>query len=102
MDYVDKNGKTPGLQSGNRKLHSTETAFLHYTDQLLKHIGDKHISLVVLLYVSKVFDGIRHDKLLSRLHFLGLSDSGLAWFESYLSSRKQVVRIESALCDPSP
>ena len=35
LDFLDKNSKISGLQSGNRKLHSTETALVHYTDQLL-------------------------------------------------------------------
>ena len=43
--------------------------------------------------MSKAFDSIRHDKLSSKLQSLGVSDSALAWFKSYVSSRKQVVRI---------
>ena len=38
MDFLDKNSKISGLQSGNRKFHSTETALLHYTGQLLKNM----------------------------------------------------------------
>ena len=63
-------------------------------------MDEKRISLVVLLDMSKAFDSIRHDKLLSKLQSLGVSDSALAWFKSYVSSRKQVVRIGSALSDP--
>ena len=95
MDFLDKNSKISGLQSGNRKLHSTETALVHYTDQLLKNIDEKRLSVVVLLDMSKAFHSIRHDKLLSKLQSLGVSDSALAWF-------KQVVRIGSALSDPLP
>ena len=100
MDFLDKNSKISGSQSGNRKLHSTETALVHYTDQLLKNMDEKRVSLVVLLDMSKAFDSIRHNKLLSKLQSLGMSDSALAWFKSYVSSRKQVVRIGSALSDP--
>ena len=89
MDFLDKNSKISGLQSGNRNFHSTETALPHYTDQLLK----KRISVVVLLDMSKAFDSIQHDNFLSKLHILGVSTSALAWFKSYLSLRKQVVRI---------
>ena len=31
-DFLDSNGTIHHSQSGNRKLHSTETALLHYTD----------------------------------------------------------------------
>ena len=87
MDFLDKNSKISGLQSGNRKFHSTETALLHYTDQLR----------VALLYMSNAFYSIQHDNLLSKLHLLGMSASALAWFKSHLSLRKQVVRIGSDL-----
>ena len=97
MDFLDKNSKISGLQSGNRKFHSTETALLHYTDQLRKKMDEKHISVVALLYMSNAFDSIQHDNLLSKLHLLGVSASALAWFKSHLSLRKQVVRIGSDL-----
>ena len=101
--FLDKNSKTSGLQSENRKFHSTITAFLHYTDQLLKNMDEKRISVVVLRDMSKLklSTASKHYNLLSKLHLLGMSASALAWFKSYLSLRKQVVRIGSDLSDPS-
>ena len=101
-EILAKNSKISGLQSGRRKFHSTETALLHYTDQLLKNMNEKRISVVVLLDMSKAFDSIQHDNLLSKLDLLGVSASALAWFKSYLSLRKQVVRIGSDLSHPLP
>ena len=75
---------------------------LHYTDQLLKNMDEKRISVDVLLDMSKTFESIQHDNLLSKLHLLGVSASTLAWFKGYLSLRKQVVRIGSDLSDPLP
>ena len=71
-------------------------------DQLLKNMDEKSISVVVLLDMSKAFDSIQHDNLLSKLHLLGVLASALAWFKSYLSLRKQVFRIGSDLSDPLP
>ena len=42
------------------------------------------------------------NSVLSKLQSLSVSDSALAWFKSYVSSRKQVVRIGSALSDSLP
>ena len=67
MEYLIKNNKLAVHQSGNRKLHSTETALLYVTDQLLQAMDDKKVSIMVLLDMSKAFDSIRHDILLSRL-----------------------------------
>ena len=75
---------------------------LYYTDELLKNLGGKKISIIVLLDMSKAFDSIRHDLLLLRLHKAGFSDGALAWFKSYLSQRNQAVRIENTLSKPLP
>ena len=98
--FLDKNSKISGLQSGNRKFHSTVTGFLHYTDQLLKNMDEKRISVVVLRCL-KLSTASKQYNLLSKLHLLGVSASALAWFKSYLSLRKQVVRVGSDLSDPS-
>ena len=103
MDFLDKNSKISGLQSRNRKFHSTKkTALSHFTDQLLKNMDEKRISVVVLLDMSKAFDSIQHDTFLPRWHLLGVCDPTLAWFKSYLSFCKQVLRIGSVLSDPLP
>ena len=60
-------------------------------------MDEKRISVVVLLDMSKAFDSIQHDNVLSKLHLLGVSAFALAWFKTYLSLRKQVVRMGSDL-----
>ena len=101
-DFFDSNGIIHHSQSGNRKLHSTETALLHYTDESLKNMDDKKISVIVLLDMSKAFDSIRHDLLINKLHKLGVSFAACSWFLSYLSQRMQVVKIEDSLSEPLP
>ena len=72
VDYLTLSKKLSIYQSGNRKLHSTETALLHVTDELLKAMDDKKASILVLLDMSKVFDSIRHDIMLSKLLKIGV------------------------------
>ena len=67
-DFLDSNGIIHHSQSGNKKLHSMETALLHYTDELLKNMDDTKISVIVLLDMSKAFDSIRHDLLINKLY----------------------------------
>ena len=88
MEYLIKNNKLAVYQSGNRKLHSAETALLYVTDQLLQATDDKKVSIMVLLDMSKAFDSIRHDILLSKLQSLDFSQGALDWFHSYLSDRQ--------------
>ena len=102
MEYLIKNNKLAVHQSGNRKLHSTETALLYVTDQLLQAMDDKKVSIMVLLDMCKAFDSIRHDILLSKLQSLDFSQGALDWFQSYLSDRKQCVRIGDAVSKVLP
>ena len=55
---------------------------------------------MVLLDLSSAFDTINHDIL--RLYDLGISDSPLLWFKSYLSNRSSSVQIGESLTSPIP
>ena len=54
------------------------------------------MTAVLMLDLSKAFDSINHQKLLMRLCRLSVSRTALAWFDSYLTDRKQQVRINSS------
>ena len=51
----------------------------------------KLTSKLLFLDVSKAFDRVWHKALLSKLETLGIGDSALRWFSSYLSGRYQRV-----------
>ena len=86
MEHLIRNNKLAAHQRGNRKFHSTETALLYVTDQLLQAMDSKKVSIMVLLDMSKAFDSIRHDILLSKLQYLDFSQGAFDWFQSYLIS----------------
>ena len=110
MPYLVSNERFSSRQSGNTKFQSTETSLIRTTDAILSAIDEKKITAVVLLDMSKVFDTINHGILLNKLLVtysfqlldIGISPSSVAWFTSYLSDRRQVVRINSELSDPLP
>ena len=102
MPYLVSNERLSTRQSGNKKLHSTETSLIRTTDTLLSAIDEKKVTAVVLLDMSKAFDTISHGILLNKLLNVAISPSSIAWFTSYLSDRRQVVRINSELSDPLP
>ena len=72
VNFLDRNDKISHLQSENRKMHSTKTALLHHTDQLLNN-GSK-----TDLLRGFAFDSVRHDLLLLKLSQMGMSDSAHA------------------------
>ena len=102
VEFLTTNDKLSLYQSGNRKMHSTETALINVSDNLLKAIDEKSASLLVLLDMSKAFDSLNHNLLLEKLRKLGLKASAVSWFSSYLSSRYQRVRYEDSVSEVLP
>ena len=75
-------------------LHSTETALLRVSNDLLNALDNGNICILTLLDLSAAFDTIDHGILLSRLHTsFGISGTVYKWFESYLSNRTNRVKI---------
>ena len=77
-----------------------KTALLYFTDKILKNMDDKRVSVIILLDMSKAFDSIRHDLMLSKLQSIGVSNAGCDWFGSYLSQRSKVVNVANSVSDP--
>ena len=99
--HLEKNNLYIDLQSAYRKGHSTETALVRIINDLLLVLDKGGTSALALLDLSAAFDTVDHNLLVRRLHeSFGISGSALSWFQSYLSHRKQMVRIGSATSAP--
>ena len=85
MPYLLSNKRLSATQSGNKKIHATETSLIHTTEAILGGIDKKKLAAVLLLDMSKAFDSIKHDILLQKLQDVGISSFGVTWFNSYLS-----------------
>ena len=96
------------LQSSHSRLtckkhDSTESALLKVKNDILLNMDGQKVILLVLLYLSAVFDTVRHDILLDRLRSrLGVTDQALNWFTSYLSDRTLRVSVNEGLSDTFP
>ena len=100
--HLVSNNLLEPFQSAYRKGHSTETALLSVTNDLLTASDSGRISILSLLDLSAAFDTIDHRILLSRLRSIGCTGMVLSWFDSYISERTQSVvlnNVHSTLCN---
>ncbi|CAB4032146.1 Hypothetical predicted protein, partial [Paramuricea clavata] len=67
---------------------------------ILNAIDKKQLIAIVLLDMSKAFDSIDTTTLITKLEDVGASCQAIQWFQSYLTSRYQVVRIQTTLSEP--
>ena len=80
--------------------HSTVTALIQLHDIWLDASENKEISAALMLDLSSAFDVVDHRILLQKLRIYKFSEETIAWFQSYLKSRKLFVQVESKLSDP--
>ena len=85
------------LQSAYRKFHSTETALLKLTNDIMDTIDSGKVTFLAALDMSAAFDTLDHTTLLHRLeHTFGLSGTVHTWIHSYLTNRSSFVKIDSS------
>ena len=80
-------------QSSYRKNHSTETALLKVTNDILLNMNKQHVTLLVLLDSGAAFDTVDHNILMSSLSMLGLEGRALKWFSSFLTGCYQRISV---------
>lgn len=82
------------MQSGYRPHHNTQMQLTYMTDSLYNSLDKGHDFTAVYLDVTKYFDRIWHDGLLFKCeHDYSISGSLLNWLKSYLTDRRQKVKI---------
>ena len=91
LEYIGKH-LSPHL-CGYRKGYSTQMALLSMHEKSKLPIDNRGFAGGVLMDLSKAFDTINHPLLLARLHAYGFSKQALAIICSYLSNRKQGIKI---------
>ena len=76
-------------QFGFQQGHSTEHAILQLIDQINDNFEKNYFTLGVFIDLSKAFDTVDHQILISKLKNYGIEGDNLNWFKNYLQNRKQ-------------
>ena len=89
FEFLTANKLLSNNQFAYRKLHSMIMLLMNVTDTRYKNIDEKKINISLFLDLSKAFDTINHEILLTKLGKYGIIQNELTWFTSYLTGRKQ-------------
>ena len=92
--HISKSPSFSPLQSAYRKFHSTETALLKLTNDIMETIDSGKITILTALDMSAAFDTLDHITLHRLQHTFGLSGYVISWIRSYLTDRSSFVKID--------
>ena len=90
------------LQHGFRERRSTETQLIQLVEDLVRNTSKGNQTDLVLLDFSKAFDMVSHEKLLFKLHSIGVHGPVLSWIRAFLGGRTQTVVLEGESSDTIP
>ena len=79
-------------QYGFRKNSCTEDAAIDLVDKIAKNLDTNSLPIAIFLDLSKAFDTLDHNILLTKLRYYGIHGISLDWFKSYLSNRIQITK----------
>ena len=86
-------------QFGFRHKFSSYMAVLEAYNTIASNLDIGNHTAGIFLDLSKAFDTISHDILLTKLHHYGVRGGALEWFRNYLTDRKQYVTVNDCNSD---
>ena len=77
-------------QFGFQKNNSTEYAILQLTNELKESFHDREFTVVVFIDLSKAFDTVDHNILLTKLTYFGLSKNYIKLIQKLFIKQKTI------------
>lgn len=98
--YIEEANILCAEQSGFRDAHSCESALNYVINEWKEAQGSNETVLAVFLDFQRAFETIDREILLHKLEMCGIGANALIWFNSYLSNRSQIVKINGVTSEP--
>lgn len=96
QDHLKQNNLQTNKQHGFTSGKSTITAIAEYAEYIADNLEAGNTVVSIYLDLSKAFDCLGHDLIITNLRHLGIQGTALCWFRSYLSGRTQIVELRHA------
>ena len=97
IEYM--NDKLSPFLCGFRKQYRTQHALIRMLERWKHCLDDSGVVMAVLMDLSKAYDCIPHDLLIAKLHAYGLNTNALHLLHSYLTNRKQKVKVNESFSE---
>ena len=94
--FLEDSNQIYKSQYGFRTAHSCENAISELVSEIIKGKQDGMYTLAVFLDLSKAFDSLEHEVLLSKLYKYGIRGVAYEWYKSYLTNRQMRVKCNVA------
>ena len=95
-EYMEQNNIMTNWQHAFKIGHSTTTCLLKLTEDIRKGIDDGKATGIVAIDLSKAFDVIDHNILLTKLYNIGIRGQFLDILQNYLNGRTQYVKYKES------
>ena len=84
------------LLCGFREGYGTQHALLHFVETCKRSMDSGGVTGAILMDLSKAFECLNHELLIAKLNAYGFSRSALLFIHSYLTNRKQRVKVNGS------
>ena len=102
LAHIESNNLFSSHQHGFRAGMSCATQLLTVTEQWTHWLDERNKFDCIYLDYKKAFDSVPHVRLLKNIEAFGIKGNVLKWIESFLSNRRQRVRVDGSLSEWEP